>query len=523
MFILTYTVSILLMLLLPVALAILLRRRCRAPWLLFIAGALTFAGSQAVHLPLNHWLSEIGVLPASGTLAGPHLWQTALLLGLSAGLCEELARAAGYALLRRFRRYSDGLMLALGHGGLEAMLFGGVLTAATLSSLWSLRGTDLQTLQLSAEQFAALSGQMEVFTRSPWFAVVPLLERVIALGAHGVCSLLVLQAFRRRGVGYVVAAIGYHAAFDALAVFLAQQTDSLWILYTSLIALLIPGLLWAGARFRLERGAVGEARRVTPFSVEWAAFVTATRKELLQQARTKRLLIVVAVFVLFGLTSPLLAKFTPELLSSIPGAEQFADLIPEPSVADALAQYIKNLTQFGFILAVLLGMGAVAGEKERGTAALILSKPLPRWAFLLSKFVAQVAVYVLALGIAALGAYYYTFILFGPVDIGSFALLNLLLLLWLLTFVAVTLLGSVLGKSTSAAAGIGLGGAVLLLLAGSLPQVGPLAPGGLVTWASQLGAGVDPVTANGGAAAMALVIVLLSLICALAAFETQEV
>ncbi|MEA3397920.1 MAG: ABC transporter permease subunit, partial [Chloroflexota bacterium] len=156
------------------------------------------------------------------------------------------------------------------------------------------------------------------------------------------------------------------------------------------------------------------------FSTEWAAFVTATRKELLQQARTKRLLIVTAVFALFGLTSPLLAKFTPELLSSIPGAEQFADLIPEPSVADALAQYIKNLTQFGFILAVLLGMGAVAGEKERGTAAMILSKPLPRWAFLLSKFVAQVAVYVLALGIAALGAYYYTFILFGPVDVGSF-------------------------------------------------------------------------------------------------------
>ena len=262
---------------------------------------------------------------------------------------------------------------------------------------------------------------------------------------------------------------------------------------------------------------------MTRFSIEWAAFVTATRKELLQQARTKRLLIVVAVFVLFGLTSPLLAKFTPELLGSIPGAEQFADLIPEPSIADALAQYIKNLTQFGFILAVLLGMGAVAGEKERGTAAMILSKPLPRWAFLLSKFVSQVAVYVLALGIAALGAYYYTFILFGPVDVGSFVLLNLLLLLWLLIFVAVTLLGSVLGKSTSAAGGIGLGGAVLLLLAGSLPKVGSLAPGGLVTWASQLGAGVDPVDPNGGAVAMALVIILLSLIGALAAFEAQEI
>ena len=90
----------------------------------------------------------------------------------------------------------------------------------------------------------------------------------------------------------------------------------------------------------------------------------------MQQWRTKRLLVVVAVFVLFGLMSPLIAKFTPELLRTIEGAEQFADLIPEPTSTDAITQYIKNLTQFGFILAVLLGMGAIAGEKEKGTAAM---------------------------------------------------------------------------------------------------------------------------------------------------------
>ena len=74
--------------------------------------------------------------------------------------------------------------------------------------------------------------------------------------------------------------------------------------------------------------------------------------------RTKRLIIVLAVFLLFGMISPLVAKFTPQLLSSIEGAEQFAALVPEPTVVDAIAQYISNLTQFGFILALLLGMGA---------------------------------------------------------------------------------------------------------------------------------------------------------------------
>ncbi|MCP4426530.1 MAG: ABC transporter permease, partial [Chloroflexi bacterium] len=239
------------------------------------------------------------------------------------------------------------------------------------------------------------------------------------------------------------------------------------------------------------------------------------------QWRTKRVLVVAAVFLLFGLGSPLLAKFTPEMLNFIEGAEQFADLIPEPTTADSLTQYIKNLTQFGFIMAILLGMGAVAGEKERGTAAMILSKPLPRWAFVLSKFAAQALVYALGFVLSAAGALYYTSLLFGPFQVGPFLWGNVLLWLWLLTFTAVTLLGSVIGKSTGAAAGMALVGSVILLVGGSLPKVGVLAPSGLVAWASQLGLDVE-IAANGGAVAAAGALIVAVLVTAVALFETQE-
>jgi ABC-2 type transport system permease protein len=443
-------------------------------------------------------------------------------MGLTAGLCEESARAIGYALLRRFRGFGDGLMLGLGHGGIEAMVLGGVLTASTLSSLAALQGADLNALNLSPEQLALLTRQMQVFSISPLYAASPFLERLTAMLLHVALSMLVWQAFNRRNAGYFLLAVGYHAGVDAAAVYLGQHTDSLGIMFAAYAVMLLPGLIWLWRIW--PRGDARPAHPVTPVSAEWAAFVAATRKELLQQWRTKRVLVVGAVFVLFGLMSPVLAKFTPELLRAIPGAEQFAALVPKPTAADAMTQYVKNLTQFGFILAVLLGMGAVAGEKERGTAALILSKPMPRWAFVVSKFVAQTIVYVLGFAIASVGAYYYTVILFGQISFGSFIFANLLLLLWLLTFVAVSLLGSVLANSTGAAAGIGLGGSVLLMLSGSIPRVGPLAPGGLVAWASQVGMGtVDtPVASNGGAAAMALVIVLMCLIASVAAFETQE-
>jgi ABC-2 type transport system permease protein len=245
-------------------------------------------------------------------------------------------------------------------------------------------------------------------------------------------------------------------------------------------------------------------------------------KEMRYQWRTKRLLIVCGVFLVFGMISPLLAEFTPQLLNSIEGAEQFADLIPEPTVSDAVGQYVKNITQFGFLLAILLGMGAVAAEKEKGTAAMILSKPLPRWAFLGSKFASQALVYTLAFALSAVAAYYYTLVLFDSIDLVGFALANALLLAWLLVFVAVTLMGSSLGKSTAAAAGWSALGAVALLLAGSLPKFGALAPTGLVAWASQLA--LDEVSApNGGALAVSLVLILVLLVGSMAVFEEQEV
>ena len=96
--------------------------------------------------------------------------------------------------------------------------------------------------------------------------------------------------------------------------------------------------------------------------------------------------------------------------------------------------------------------------------------------------------------------------------------------MWLLTFVTVALLGSTVGSTTAAAAGVGFGGSVLLLLAGSLPGVGALAPGGLVAWATELGtrAAGDQVTANGGALVMSLVVVVMCLIAAVGVFEEQE-
>jgi ABC-2 type transport system permease protein len=217
-------------------------------------------------------------------------------------------------------------------------------------------------------------------------------------------------------------------------------------------------------------------------------------------------------------------------------AAAFADLIPTPTAGDAMLQYHKNLTQFAFLLAVILGMGSVAGEKERGSAGLILSKPLPRWAYLASKFTAQSSLFLCGFIVGALGGYTYTVVLFGAIDAGNFIAMNLVLMVWILPFIALTLVGSVLSNSTTMAGGISLGLVLVLFLIGSIPQISTLMPTALSQWAAQLGilaAGtpasapgsapnVDAVYSNFGALASALGVVIVCLIVSYGIFERQE-
>jgi ABC-2 type transport system permease protein len=248
-------------------------------------------------------------------------------------------------------------------------------------------------------------------------------------------------------------------------------------------------------------------------------FWAALRKELLEQWRSYRLLVVAAVLVALGLVSPLAAKFTPELLRLVPNGSQIAGLFPAPTALEAVDQYLKNVSQFAVILALLLTMGAVAVEKERGTAAMMLVKPLPRWAFLAAKFAALSLTFAAGLALAGAAAYYYTALLFGPLDIGAWVGLNALLLAYTLVYVALTLFCSVVARSQAAAGGLAFGLLIILALPGAIPQIDVYLPGELVNWARNLIAG-------GPSGWPALAVCLALIVAALAAawwrFERQE-
>jgi ABC-2 type transport system permease protein len=250
-----------------------------------------------------------------------------------------------------------------------------------------------------------------------------------------------------------------------------------------------------------------------------AGLTVLLRKELLEEWRTLRFGVVGAIFMLIGLSSPLLARFTPEILAAL-GGSQFQIILPPPTTADAVDQLLKNVSQLGAFVAILLPMGAVATEKERGTAALLLTKPAGRGAFLGAKVVAIATTVGVGIAVANAGAWFYTLVLFEPLPIAGFTAAAVLQWLSLIAVASATFLGSTLTRSPLVAGGLGFVGFLAFGLLSALPGIGRYSPLALAGPANQLALGL-PADAFGPVVVSIAVIAALGLASWLA-FRRQE-
>jgi ABC-2 type transport system permease protein len=247
-------------------------------------------------------------------------------------------------------------------------------------------------------------------------------------------------------------------------------------------------------------------------------FAVLLRKEITEQWRTARLPVMAVIFLVVGLGSPLLAWYTPEIVKA---ASPIGIPVPTPTQHDAIAQLTKNLSQFGVIAAILLAMGSIAGEKEHGTAAFVLTKPASRLAFLTAKFGGLAITLAAAVTASGAGAYLYTSILFSSPPVPGFAAACLVMLLGVLVLAAVTFLASTLVRSSIQAAGAGLAAFVVAATVAAIPHAGRLSPLGLGGLVNDLALGRTPadwawpVAVNAG-------IVIAALIAGWLAFRRQE-
>lgn len=120
-----------------------------------------------------------------------------------------------------------------------------------------------------------------------------------------------------------------------------------------------------------------------------------TKKELLEQCRSGKLLFLGILFLLFGIMNPAVAKLTPWLLEIMADSlAQSGMTITTVSVTamDSWAQFFKNMPM-ALIAFVLLESSIFTKEYQTGTLVLSLTKGLPRHHVVISKAVMLTALW----------------------------------------------------------------------------------------------------------------------------------
>jgi ABC-2 type transport system permease protein len=255
-----------------------------------------------------------------------------------------------------------------------------------------------------------------------------------------------------------------------------------------------------------------------------SGFGVLVRKEVSEAWRTRRLPVIALLFLTVGIISPLTARYLNEILTAALG-DQMTIPLPPPTAATALGQLEKNLGQLGALAAIALAMGSVAGELDRGTAALILAQPATRAAFLLAKLTGIAIVLGACTALAVASAWIYTVILFEPLPVGGWLAMGILAWLALMAWAALTFLASAATGSTTAAAGLGFVGLVAVSLLSVVPALDRLLPTGLAVPSIQIAVG-DTAALDGGVLATAiggtLVLIGACAAIALTSFRRRE-
>lgn len=160
-------------------------------------------------------------------------------------------------------------------------------------------------------------------------------------------------------------------------------------------------------------------------------------KELIEGVRTYKAIILIAVFLIFGIMSPLFAKLTPEIVSSF-ATDGVTISMPEPTALDSWMQFFKNVSQMGLIVLVVLYSGILAQEISRGTLINVLTKGLSRSTVIWAKYSMLLAVWSVAYLLCLLVTLGYTLYLFpgGTVQNLPFALFGL----WLFGVLLISIL-----------------------------------------------------------------------------------
>ncbi len=221
-----------------------------------------------------------------------------------------------------------------------------------------------------------------------------------------------------------------------------------------------------------------------------SGFLAFTKKEWRELWRGGKLFILLAIFVLFGIMNPAIAKLTPWLMEQMADELAGSGLTVSAMSVDAStswAQFFKN-APMAVLLFLVLFAGCLTNECRRRTLIPLLTRGLSRHSVIAAKAVVMAAVWTVGYWLCFAITLGYNMYFWGDGEMARTALAATFFYLFGLWMIAMLLAFSVPAKSgTSVLAWLVLLVAVCYI-AGMLPGVEQWLPTGLLS-AGALAAG----------------------------------
>ena len=226
----------------PIALLILGKAKYQAKTSSFFIGAGTFLLFAMVLEQLMH----LFVIQVCGLNSQSDPWLYYVYAATAAAVFEETGRILAMKLCMKKRLdFPNALMYGFGHGGIEAILLGGLANISTLSSMLMINSGAMQNAlaALSAEAAEQTAAKLSSLwtTPAPVFFVSGI-ERLGAMILHIGLSLLIYRAVTSGKRGVAALAYAIHFAVDFFAVAFAAVLP-IYLLEIGVLALAVGTLL----------------------------------------------------------------------------------------------------------------------------------------------------------------------------------------------------------------------------------------------------------------------------------------
>jgi ABC-2 type transport system permease protein len=204
------------------------------------------------------------------------------------------------------------------------------------------------------------------------------------------------------------------------------------------------------------------------------------RLEWLRLARTRRLLALIGVYLFFGLTGPLTARYLEQILGSL-GTEGIRIEFPPPKPSDGIAQFVSNTSQIGLLVVVLVAASALAFDARREMAVFLRTRVTGVRAIVVPAYAITTGGAVTAFVVGSLAAWYETTVLLGGLPAGRMLLGIALAALFLAFAVAVVALVAAVARGVLATAGVTLAVLLAMAIVGNVPAAGRWLPTALAS------------------------------------------